>query len=102
MREAIAATPRCAGEALQLDIRIANSIPIYEGRSASKDAPSARDNLNGLPLVVPYEATNSWDSQASGVFAVDVALGRSDQHDCGHTILPVFQRGRCTVLAALH
>ncbi len=22
-------------------------------------------NLNGLPLVVPYEATNGWDSQAS-------------------------------------
>ncbi len=59
-------------------------------------------NLNGLPLVVPYEATNGWDSQASDVFAVDVALGWSDQHDCGHTILPVFQRGRCTVLAALH
>ena len=59
-------------------------------------------NLSGLPLVVPYEATNGWDSQASGVFAVDVALGRSDQHDCGHTILLVFQRGRCTVLAALH
>ncbi len=59
-------------------------------------------NLSGLPLVVPYEATNGWDSHASGVFAVDVALGRSDQHDCGHTILLVFQRGRCTVLAALH
>ena len=39
--------------------------------------------------------------QASGVFTVEVALGRSDQHDCGHTILLVLQRGRCTNLAAL-